>query len=166
MSGGTPRQGVLAELCKIVCVPKATELEVGIYNWAIAFARAHNVNRAWSNQHFKNCYIQRALSIANNVNPSAYVNNTYILEKLDHVDVSNFTPHQLFPEAWSKQFERLKVKEEKALNKEKLPTTDRFTCPKCKGNECVYHIMQIRSGDEGSTIFVSCNKCMHNWRIN
>lgn len=160
------RQSVVTELCKIVSPSKANEIELGIYNWAITFARSHNMNRTWSNLNFKNCYIQRAFAIACNVNPNAYVNNTYISNRLDKVDISNFTPHQLFPEAWSAHFECLKVKEEKALNKDKLPTTDRFTCPKCKGNECVYHIMQIRSGDEGSTIFVSCNKCMHNWRIN
>jgi transcription elongation factor S-II len=58
------------------------------------------------------------------------------------------------------------MKEERSLKPETLPSTDRFTCPKCKHRDCVYHIMQIRSGDEGSTIFVMCNKCKHNWRIN
>ena len=32
-------------------------------------------------------------------------------------------------------------------------------CPKCGNNEMTFHTMQLRSADEGQTVFYSCPKC-------
>lgn len=32
-------------------------------------------------------------------------------------------------------------------------------CPKCGNDEMVYHTMQLRSADEGQTVFYNCKKC-------
>jgi len=39
------------------------------------------------------------------------------------------------------------------------------TCPKCGRNEVRYYTMQLRSADEGSTIFYTC-ECGHKWNEN
>ncbi|KAH9909108.1 transcription factor S-II-domain-containing protein [Xylariomycetidae sp. FL2044] len=39
------------------------------------------------------------------------------------------------------------------------------TCPQCGGNEVTFSAVQMRSADEGSTIFYNC-KCGHSWTEN
>ncbi|KAE8351704.1 transcription factor S-II-domain-containing protein [Aspergillus coremiiformis] len=39
-------------------------------------------------------------------------------------------------------------------------------CAKCLGRDVVYSQVQLRSADEGSTIFYTCLKCGERWREN
>ncbi|KAI8917162.1 hypothetical protein PhCBS80983_g00067 [Powellomyces hirtus] len=39
-------------------------------------------------------------------------------------------------------------------------------CPKCDAPEMVFHTAQLRSADEGQTVFYSCVKCGHKHSVN
>ncbi|CEG68520.1 DNA-directed RNA polymerase I core subunit rpa12 [Rhizopus azygosporus] len=39
-------------------------------------------------------------------------------------------------------------------------------CPSCGNPEMEYHTMQLRSADEGQTVFYNCKKCGHKYSIN
>ena len=39
-------------------------------------------------------------------------------------------------------------------------------CPKCKHPELQYYTMQLRSADEGQTVFYECAKCGHTFSTN
>ncbi|KAH9836661.1 DNA-directed RNA polymerase I kDa polypeptide [Rhodofomes roseus] len=39
-------------------------------------------------------------------------------------------------------------------------------CPECGHMEAFSREMQLRSADEGSTIFYTCVKCKYGWRVN
>ncbi|KAL0486616.1 DNA-directed RNA polymerase I subunit RPA12 [Acrasis kona] len=39
-------------------------------------------------------------------------------------------------------------------------------CPKCKHHEMRYFTMQLRSADEGQTVFYECSKCLHKHSVN
>ncbi|KAJ2158721.1 DNA-directed RNA polymerase I core subunit rpa12 [Coemansia sp. RSA 552] len=39
-------------------------------------------------------------------------------------------------------------------------------CPKCGANEMTYHTLQMRSADEGQTVFYKCEKCGHGFSLN
>ncbi|EKX38496.1 DNA-directed RNA polymerase I subunit, RPA12 [Guillardia theta CCMP2712] len=39
-------------------------------------------------------------------------------------------------------------------------------CPKCNNHEAKYSTLQMRSADEGQTIFYECTKCGHVWSVN
>jgi DNA-directed RNA polymerase I subunit RPA12 len=39
-------------------------------------------------------------------------------------------------------------------------------CPKCGHPEMYFYTMQLRSVDEGSTVFYECPKCTHKYSVN
>ncbi|KAL2918473.1 DNA-directed RNA polymerase I core subunit rpa12 [Polyrhizophydium stewartii] len=39
-------------------------------------------------------------------------------------------------------------------------------CPKCDAPEMVFHTAQLRSADEGQTVFYSCVKCGYKYSVN
>eukprot|EP00762_Andalucia_godoyi_P002352 ANDGO_07511.mRNA.1 DNA-directed RNA polymerase I subunit RPA12 len=40
------------------------------------------------------------------------------------------------------------------------------TCPKCSFGQASFFTMQLRSADEGQTVFYTCLKCAHKWSVN
>lgn len=51
-------------------------------------------------------------------------------------------------------------------NDAQMQTEIRETCEKCGGQEATYFEMQLRSADEGSTVFYTCKSCGHKWKTN
>lgn len=39
-------------------------------------------------------------------------------------------------------------------------------CPKCKADTMEYYTMQLRSADEGQTVFFECRACGHKFSVN
>ncbi|KAK3681479.1 DNA-directed RNA polymerase I core subunit rpa12 [Vermiconidia calcicola] len=44
--------------------------------------------------------------------------------------------------------------------------TIKQTCEKCGCEEVRYYTQQLRSADEGSTVFYTCPQCGHKWNTN
>jgi DNA-directed RNA polymerase I subunit RPA12 len=52
------------------------------------------------------------------------------------------------------------------LEKKENGATIKEKCPKCDAPEMVFHTAQLRSADEGQTIFYNCIKCGYKTSIN
>ena len=59
----------------------------------------------------------------------------------------------------------LDVEAEAASKKAKRATVAE-ECPKCKHPTMEYYTMQLRSADEGQTVFYECPKCGHTYSEN
>ena len=64
---------------------------------------------------------------------------------------------------WAKSDE-----EQEALQRSKDPTraTVEEPCVKCDAKEVGFYTVQLRSVDEGQTVFYECPACKHTWSIN
>ncbi|KAI9598967.1 hypothetical protein BDF19DRAFT_429671 [Syncephalis fuscata] len=51
-------------------------------------------------------------------------------------------------------------------NKREKAATIKEKCPKCGAPEMSFHTMQLRSADEGQTIFYNCVKCGYKFSVN
>ncbi|KAI3403470.2 RPA12 [Candida oxycetoniae] len=55
-----------------------------------------------------------------------------------------------------------------SLKKDELDegATIKEKCPKCGNEEMQYHTLQLRSADEGATVFYTCTNCAYRFRTN
>jgi transcription elongation factor S-II len=147
------------------------EIEIGIFNWTIRYAKSKNVVRSWVEPLFRKLYMEKARHILTNLDGDTYIKNNRLIERLifnefKPVEIAEMQPERLYPEMWKEHVQAITMREEKALKPKIVPKTDRFRCKMCKKNECSFYEMQIRSGDEASTQFILCLNCGHKWRIN
>jgi len=142
---------------------KCTNLERGVYNWALKEATNRKVVKKWDNPFFVQIYLDRLKSV--------YINlkNTELVENIKSGNVKSnmvgFMTHQeMKPEKWEDLIQA-KIKRDKNKYEVKLEAaTDTFKCRKCHSNKCTYYQMQTRSADEPMTTFVTCIECGNRWK--
>ena len=106
-------------------------------------------------------------------NPELFERETFIdspdfLEKIQNREIEArtvaFMTHQeMNPGKWRDLIQKQRLIEANKLENNIEASTDMFTCRKCRSKKCTYYEAQTRSGDEASTIFVTCLDCGKNW---
>tara|TARA_E500000178_G_scaffold323890_1_gene349886 strand:- start:115 stop:627 length:513 start_codon:yes stop_codon:yes gene_type:complete len=141
----------------------ASNLEKGIFNYAIKEATIKKIVKKWENPHFVSLYKDRLRSIYMNLKNDHFrkmiENNEIEIKQLAFM-----THHEFNPERWQKMIEKKMKKDASKLNDNIQASTDMYTCKKCKSKRCTYYEMQTRSADEPATIFVTCLDCGKHWR--
>jgi transcription elongation factor S-II len=121
----------------------------------------------------ENEYEQKAKQLALNLDSTSYIKNTNLRKKIisgeiDPHQLVFLTPQELFPEKWEQTILANKEILKKQVEGSKArPTTDAFTCPKCKKKETTYYEQQTRGADEPMTKFITCvvDGCGKQWKI-
>ena len=160
----TFRKNVRNKLESIINHPvKSTNLEIGIFNFALKEATARKVVKKCDNDHFVQLYVDRLRTIYINIK------NNNILKQLQDDTLmpqalAMMSHYEMCPEKWDslivKKIERDRHKYDTQIE----AATDTFTCRKCKSKKCTYYQMQTRSADEPMTTFVSCIDCGARWK--
>ena len=144
-------------------------LEIGVFNSTIDYAKSLNIQLSWNTQLFIDTYVNNARSVYSNLKSDSYIGNTDLINRLKSQE---FKPHelsymscqQLFPERWNKIVDKQKEKLKAAYEVKQVSMTDAIKCGKCKNNKISYYELQIRSGDENMTQFFNCLVCGHKWK--
>jgi len=135
----------------------SSNLEKGIFNYALKEADQRKIVKKWDNKHFVQIYLDRLRSIYTNLNDN-------IIEQINseaikaHV-VAFMTHQELNPEKWQVLIEKKIIKDKNKFESNLEASTDTFTCRKCKSKKCTFYQQQIRSADEPMTTFVTCLDC-------
>ena len=142
---------------------RSTNLEIGVYNYALKEAITRKVVRKWDNEHFVQLYTDRLRSI--------YINlqNPDIIEQIHNATITtksfaSMTHHEMLPSKWEPLIQKKIIRDKTKYDTQIEAATDTFTCRKCKSNKCTYYQMQTRSADEPMTTFVSCIDCGNRWK--
>lgn len=146
------------------------DIEIGIYNWTLAFAEEKKIPKAWAAGRFKAAYQSKARSVLANLDPASYVGNPRLLQRLKDGEflpheTAFMTPDNTFPERWSSLLDAKVRRDEYVFQEKPAAMTTQFRCGKCKKNECVYQELQLRSCDEPVTLFITCLNCGNRWRM-
>jgi DNA-directed RNA polymerase subunit M/transcription elongation factor TFIIS len=137
---------------------KSTNLEKGIYNFAIKEANLRKIIKKWENPFFAQLYVDRLRAIMINLK------NEDLVKQLQSGDITPqglaFMTHQeMNPEHWAGMMEQKMKRDANRFNTNVQASTDMFTCKRCKSKRSSFFELQTRSADEPATIFVTCLDC-------
>jgi transcription elongation factor S-II len=141
----------------------SSNLEKGIFNYALKEATNRKVVKKWDNQYFVQIYIDRLRSIYINLkNPE--ILDQIKSEAIQAHTVAFMTHQEMRPDKWKELIDQKILKDKNKFEQHIEASTDTFTCRKCKGNKCTHYAMQLRSSDEPMTIFINCLGCGNRWK--
>jgi len=147
---------------------QARAVEVGAWNWALAQAEIRGNTKIFDGT-LRDDYCRRAAHCAANLSTGPLGNgNTWLLPlvlagaiepyQVAFLDARALNAHVARDHADTK--DRRNLHDRDAY----LAVSTLFTCPKCTAQRSTYRQLQTRSGDEGSTLFVHCLDCGHDWK--
>ena len=149
---------------------QAKDLEIGIYNFTIDYAKKKNITLSWDCPVFKEVYVTKTKSIYTNLTSNYNNKNNRLVKRLKDKEftpheLATFKPENLYPEVWKDIIDRELMRTKAAYEPRATAMTDRYTCGKCKKNRCSYYELQTRSADEPMTMFITCLHCGHRWKM-
>lgn len=88
----------------------------------------------------------------------------YEKSKFSDIKVVTLTSETSFPSSLRSKKSVVKT----SLKKNELGegATIKEKCPQCHNDEMQYHTLQLRSADEGATVFYTCTSCGYKFRTN
>jgi transcription elongation factor S-II len=174
MSTETKYRTHVMNLCKekfetVFTKAELATLEKTILDSALIDANKKMVLRNFDNGLFTICYMNAARRILSNLDPTSYVQNRQLLEKVKskNIDIellSQMNTMDYAPYLYSTMRERQLQREQQQLEGNKAMATDLFRCNRCKKRETTFYELQTRSADEPMTKFISCVNCGNHWR--
>ncbi len=141
----------------------STNLEIGIFNYAIKESTKNKIIKKWENPLFVQIYKDRLYSIYTNLKKDELVKRIRTKELTPQI-IAFMTHQEMDPSRWHLLIEKKMKRDSSKFDKKVQASTDMFTCRKCKSKKCTYYELQTRSADEPATIFVTCLDCGKNWR--
>jgi DNA-directed RNA polymerase subunit M/transcription elongation factor TFIIS len=137
---------------------KSEDVEIGIYNYSIQYAKENNIIKKWTNRFFVEIYLSKVKTIFANLNYE-------LIHSLPEPHKVAFMTHQeLNKDVWKDLLSKKEKRDEALFSTNIVPNTD-ITCFKCKSKQCTYTQLQTRSADESMTTYVSCHNCGNNWKF-
>ena len=141
----------------------ATNLEKGIHNWSLKEANNKKVVKKWDNPFFVQIYLDHLRSIYSNLKNEKLTQMVVNGEIKAH-EIAFMAHHEMMPEKWADLIKAKSIRDKNKFEQKIESMTDTFTCKKCKGKQCTYMQVQLRSADEPMTIFVTCILCGNRWK--
>jgi transcription elongation factor S-II len=141
----------------------ASNLEKGIYNWALKEASTRKVVKKWDNQFFIQIYLDHLRSIFVNLRNDK-LSQMILNGDIKAHELAFMSHHEMLPEKWDELIKAKSIRDKSKFEQNIEAMTDTFTCRKCKSKKCSYYQQQVRSSDEPMTIFVQCLQCFNRWK--
>ncbi len=152
-------------------IEKCKNIENSIYNYASYQCKLKNVEQNIENTLFKRIYVNKLMSLYNNLDKKSYIKNEVFYEDVmnNKVDINNIaflTPQEVNKTHWKKYIDK-----QSAVNKffDNITTgvrTQEYKCGRCKEHNCSYTQLQTRCADEPMTTYINCLNCGNKWSFN
>lgn len=148
---------------------KSISLEKSIFDEVSGYAKQKSIYPNWDNKIFRRFYVNKVVSIANNLDQSSFIKNSTIISKLESGEfdiekIASMNCQEIFPDNWQKLIEKKKETENILYLRKPVATTDSYKCSRCKSTKAEYFELQTRSCDEPTTLFLTCLNCNKQWK--
>lgn len=171
------QQNILKRICSHISNPTETmdtptlkeyttysrHLERATYNHTLSVASTKKIVKKWDNPNFVNLYLTQIYRLLFTLEHTDILNNI-MNNTIRARDVPGMTAQELCPEKWNSLIQIKLERDKNLFNEDDQATTDQFPCWKCKKNKCVFYELQTSSGDESTTIFITCLSCGNRWK--
>ena len=142
-------------------------VEQSVYNYTKNYSEKNNLDI--NNRYSIRIYLNKCVSLYQNLNPKSYIENKQLLKKIkkDKLNVdklADYTPQEIFPEHWNELVNKKNIKEDFLYSKKFVSISYEYKCGKCKEKKCTYYQLQTRSADEPMTTFITCLNCGNGWK--
>ena len=149
----------------------STNLEDSIYNYSLKQAEIKGIDKNINDKYFKRIYVNKVITLYNNLDENTYVKNKYFLKRLlnkefDVKDIAFLSPQEINKEHWKKYLDRQSAKDEFLYSRTVGTRTKEYKCGRCKERNCTYYQLQVRCSDEPMTTFINCLNCGNRWSFN
>lgn len=163
------RSRCMTRLVQILPKETCETIETSIFNWCKKEAEYQGLDE--SSRMFKSMYVSKSRQIADNLDPTSYVQNSGLKDKfingsLASRDLPSLTPQELFPELWHQLINDKQSRDEKEFSLTASAMTDKYKCRRCCSRKITFYELQTRSADEGTSTFFTCLSCGNQWRSN
>lgn len=140
-------------------------IERSCYLHTLEEADRYLIIKDWNHSIFEDLYRSKITRITKNLDHRSEVRDAHlfflILNKNIDIDrISYLKSEELSPKSSEIIIRNLNARKEQKLT---YKTTSLYKCPKCKKNECMIRMVQLRSLDEGENISLRCVYCHHTW---
>jgi len=147
------------------------KIENSIYNYTKEQSIIRGINESIDNKNFKRIYVNKIISLYNNLNPESYVKNNNFIKRLSNseIDIDNIaflSPQDINKEHWKPYIDRQNAADEFMNSRSIGIKTDEYKCSRCKSRDCTYYQLQVRCADEPMTTFINCQNCGNRWHFN
>jgi transcription elongation factor S-II len=141
----------------------STNLEIGVYNWALKEATNKRVVKKWDNPIFVQIYLDHLRSIYCNLKNQHIIQLIYSGE-IKPQDIAFMTHQELCPDRWAELIKAKSIRDMNKFEQNIEAMTDIYKCRKCFSRKCTYYMQQVRSGDEPMNVYISCIQCGNRWK--
>jgi DNA-directed RNA polymerase subunit M/transcription elongation factor TFIIS len=148
-------------------------IEKSCYDHALEVAVKEMITPELTNCVFEDLYITKIVRVTKNMDPSSEIKDDYLIKKIINRDINLEAISKMRNEELSPKHNMILIKRLESRKNQKLTykVSSFYRCGKCKvPNTVVTREMQLRSGDEASSISCHCHPamkgCGHKWIIN
>jgi len=152
-------------------VELSKKIEESIYNYTIHQCEIRSIDSTIQNKYFKRIYVNKFITLYNNIDKKSYVKNYNFLDRIynNDIDIKNIaflTPQEIHKDHWKKYLDRQSANDEFLYSRTAGIRTNEYKCGRCKEKKCTYYQLQVRCSDEPMTTFINCLNCGNRWSFN
>jgi len=146
-------------------------IEESIYNYTICQSEIKGIEPNIEDKYFKRIYVNKIITLYNNLDENSYVENKSFLKRLINNDfdinqIAFLSPQEINKEHWKKYLDKQIANDEFLYSRTSGIRTNEYKCGRCREKDCTYYQLQVRSSDEPMTTFVNCLNCGNRWSFN
>jgi transcription elongation factor S-II len=146
-------------------------IEKSIYNYASKKCIDKNIEPNISNEIFLRIYVNKLMSLYNNLDKNSYIKNENFYdelmnEKINLDQIAFLSPQEMNKKHWQKYIDKQSAVDEFLYSRSAGIRTQEYKCGRCKEHNCSYYQLQVRCSDEPMTTFINCLNCGNSWSFN